>query len=149
MLLSAILHSSRSLEATMHRAGRRLLIVLIIVAAAGACMGRAQPGGPRSQSDAITVTEIERRGPFSSMYEMIQILRPRWVRSSGPDTFVGQSGQVQAHIDGNWVGPVQNLRNLAAHGVTSVRWLGPVDAAARYGLDHGHGAVIISTAPVH
>lgn len=133
----------------MHRAGRRLLIVLIIVAAAGACMGRAQPGGPRSQSDAITVTEIERRGPFSSMYEMIQILRPRWVRSSGPDTFVGQSGQVQAHIDGNWVGPIQNLRNLAAHGVTSVRWLGPVDAAARYGLDHGHGAVIISTAPVH
>ncbi len=132
----------------MHRASRGLLLLIVVLISA-ACMGRADPGGPRSQSDAITVAEIERRGPFNSMYEMIQILRPRWVRSSGPDTFVGPAGQVQAHVDGNWVGPVQNLRTLAAHGVTSVSWLGPVDAAARYGLDHGHGAVVISTAPVH
>ena len=87
-------------EATMHRASRGLLLLIVVLISA-ACMGRADPGGPRSQSDAITVAEIDRRGPFNSMYEMIQILRPRWVRSSGPDTFVGPAGQVpQQPADG-------------------------------------------------
>ena len=99
----------------MHRVSRGLLLLIIVVTAA-ACMGRADPEGPRSQSDAITVAEIERRGPFNSMYEMIQILRPRWVRSSGPDTFVGQGGQVQAHVDGNVkrVGPFMVPRTMSS-----------------------------------
>jgi hypothetical protein len=31
--------------------------------------------------------------------------------------------------------------------VTSIDWLAPIDAAARYGLNHSHGAIIISTTP--
>ena len=133
------------------RSSRRSPILLLaLLIAAGACMGRAGPENtPRSQSAAITLAEIEQRGPFTSLYQMVQILRPRWLRSQGPDSFLGAQGQVQVHFDGNWIGSVQNMRGLAAHGVTSLHWLDPVEAAARYGLDHGHGAIVISTAPVH
>ncbi|HEX6923900.1 MAG TPA: hypothetical protein VF167_00615 [Longimicrobiaceae bacterium] len=129
--------------------GRLVLLIAAILVIGAACASRTPLGGPRSQSDPITIAEIEERGPFNSLYDLVQILRPRWLRPQGPDTFVGRSGQVQVHIDGNWIGPVQNMRNLAAHGVTSLYWLDPVDAAGRFGLDHSHGAIIVSTAPVH
>jgi hypothetical protein len=128
--------------------GGLLLVVLMMIASA--CASRAGvPGSGRSQSDPITVSEIQQRGPFTNMYDLVQVLRPRWLRAQGPDSFVAGQGAVQVHIDGNWLGNVAALRGLAAHGVTSVRWLGPVDAAARYGLDHGHGAIVVSTGPVH
>ena len=129
--------------------GGLVMLVAVLVLFASACGGGSRLGGPRSQSDPITILEIEERGPFNSLYDLVQILRPRWLRSQGPDSFISGQGAVQVHIDGNWIGPVQNMRNLAAHGVTSLRWLDPVDAAARYGLDHGHGAIVVSTAPVH
>ena len=132
----------------MRRASGALLILILIVVGS-ACATRRVDGGPRSQSDPITVAEIERRGPFSNLYDLVQILRPRWLRSQGPDTLSGQQGQVQVHIDGNWLGSIETLRSISAHGITSIRWLGPVDAAARYGLDHSHGAIVVSTAVVH
>lgn len=128
--------------------GPILLLALLVTLAAG-CANRAAVGGPRGQGDTISLPEIEQRGPFTNMYDLVQILRPRWLRSQGPDTFMGSPGQVQVHVDGNWLGGVQAMRTLAAHGVTSVRWLNPVDAAGRFGLDHSHGAIIVSTAPVH
>src|SRR5690606_4912394 len=126
-----------------------LLLVIPLMLVGAACASRSTVGGARSQSDPITIAEIEQRGPFTNMYELIMALRPRWLRSQGPDSFVASQGAVQVHFDGNWLGNVSTLRNLAAHGVTSVSWLGPVDAAARFGLDHGHGAIVVSTAPVH
>lgn len=128
--------------------GQLLLIVLLLAGLAG-CSARATAGGPRGQADMIALEEIEQRGPFTSLYDLVQILRPRWLRAQGPDSFMAGQGEVQVHLDGNWLGGVQTMRGLAAHGVTSVRWLNPVDAAARYGLDHSHGAIVISTAPVH
>lgn len=128
--------------------GGRLTLAIVLIAAA--CSGRVGTADtPRTQPDQINIEEIERRGPFNNLYDLVQILRPRWLRAQGPDTLVGQPGAVQVHMDGNWLGSVQTMRNLAAAGVTSLRWLSPIDAAARYGLDHGHGAIIVSTAPVH
>lgn len=130
--------------------GRPIVLLLAVLLTASACAARpGVDGSPRSQSASITLIEIEQRGPFTSMYDLVQILRPRWLRSQGPDSFMGGQGQVQVHFDGNWIGSVQNLRGLAAHGVTSVAWLDPVEAAARYGLNHSHGAIVVSTAPIH
>jgi hypothetical protein len=56
---------------------------------------------------------------------------------------------VQVHMDGNHLGGVRVLQRLAAVGVTSIRWLRPIDASARFGLNHSHGAIVISTAPLH
>jgi hypothetical protein len=134
----------------MTRATRRLLTLaaLLISSACGLGNSAGMAGRPRSLPNLITFEEIQQRGQFSSLYELVQELRPRWLRPQGPDSF-GASGKVQVHMDGNRIGSVEVMRNLSAHGVTSIAWLGPIDAAARFGLDHGHGAIIVSTAPVH
>ena len=137
----------------MRRATRGLLI-LALALSGGACSvlsgghgsGRFTRTG--SGTEPITSEEIRQRGPFANLYDLVQVLRPRWLRSQGPDTFVGQPGQVQVHMDGNHLGSVDVLRRLSAHGVTWVEWLPPIDAGARFGLDHSHGAIIISTRPV-
>lgn len=100
--------------------------------------------------DLITFEELQEQGQYSNLYAVIEVLRPRWLRpQGGPDTFSGREGQVQVHMDGNWMGDVNVLRGLSPSGVTSISWLRPLDASARYGLDHSHGAIIVSTRPVH
>ena len=130
----------------------RILITLALLALGLGCSQSVDPaaaGRARTRSTLITFEEMQQRGQFSNLYDLIQELRPRWLRAQGPDTFMGQGGQVQVHMDGNRLGGVEALRGLGAHGVTSIEWMPPIDAAARFGLDHGHGAIIVSTAPVH
>lgn len=133
----------------MTRAIRRLLLLPLLLVTPGCGMNRIDPGTVRGPSDLITFEEMRSRGSYSNLMELVQELRPRWVRSQGPDTFIGQQGEVQVHMDGNHLGGVRVLSRLAAVGVTSIRWLSPIDAAARYGLNHSHGAIVISTAPQH
>lgn len=134
----------------MMRATRGLLVTLTLMIAAG-CNPGTMDGETafraRTRTNLITFGEIRERGPFSSVYDLVEELRPRWLRSQGPDTFMGPQGRVQAHMDGNPLGGVETLRRLSAHGVTSVQWVSPIDAAARFGIGNSHGAIIISTAP--
>ena len=135
----------------MIRATRTLVAFALLFLAAGCTpsMDPAAAGRARTRSTLITFEEMQQRGQFSSLYDLIQELRPRWLRTQGPDSFLGPGGQVQVHMDGNRLGGVDALRALSAHGVTSISWLAPIDASARFGLDHSHGAIIVSTAPVH
>lgn len=136
----------------MMRPARGLLTGTILLVSA-ACGGAARSGTPegalRARLDLISIEEIRQRGQYSNLYDLVQVLRPRWLRTQGPDSFIGPQGQVQVHIDGNRMGSVEVLRRLSARGVTSLRWVGPIDAGARFGLNHSHGAIVISTAPIH
>lgn len=133
----------------------RALLLLPLLISAG-CGGAAASGtgpatGPRpSSSSLIGYQELQERGQYSNLYDLIEVLRPRWLRAQGgPDTFYGSVGQVQVHMDGNWMGDVGVLRGLSVGGVTSIEWMPPLAAAARYGVDHSHGAIIVSTRPIH
>jgi hypothetical protein len=129
----------------MKRATRGILIFAITLL--GACSGNSVANGAqgRSRANLITYEEIRQHGEYSSLYDLIAQLRPRWLRSQGPDTLLGEQGQVQVHMDGNRLGGVDVLQGLSPSGVTSITFLAPIDASARYGLDHSHGAIIIST----
>lgn len=125
----------------------RFLLILATLLSLTACAART---GAEGRFDLITYEELEEQGQYANLYEVIEVLRPRWLRpQGGPDTFAGDPGQVQVHMDGNWMGDVGVLRGLSPSGVTSISWMKPLDAAARYGLDHSHGAIIVSTRPVH
>ena len=132
------------------RAIRRVLPLAMLVISA-ACSSATAEGGsarPRGRSDLITHEEIQQRSGYSNLYDLIRDMRPRWLQTRGPDTLIGQQGEVQVHMDGNRMGGAAALRNLSPSGVTSIEWVAPVDAAGRYGLDHGHGAIVISTRPI-
>lgn len=130
------------------RATRGLLILAALLSlTACAARGNADASG---RSDLIAFEELEAQGEYSNLYDVIQVLRPRWLRpQGGPDTFSQRTGQVQVHMDGNWMGDVGVLRGLSPAGVTSISWMKPLDASSRYGLDHSHGAIIVSTRPIH
>lgn len=126
------------------------LLVIATLTGVLACAGTGAPGEAGFGSrDLITAEELDRLGQYSNLYDVIEVLRPRWLRSQGPDRLQGPQGQVQVHMDGNRLGDVAVLRTLSPAGVTSIRWLAPIDAAARYGFDHSHGAIIVSTRVAH
>jgi hypothetical protein len=129
----------------------RWLLILAILLVGGACSSARNPGDASVSNRAtlITFEEIQARGSFSNLYDLIRNLRPRWVQSGGPDTFMGQPGVVQVHMDGNRLGPVETLKRMSPSGVTRIEWVAPIDAAARFGLDNSHGAIVISTSPVN
>jgi hypothetical protein len=125
-----------------------LTLALVMIAASCATNSTSGPASQsrgRTRANLLTYDEIRQRGQYSNLYDLIQDLRPRWLRSQGPDTLLGQQGQVQVHMDGNLLGGVEILRRLNPAGVTSIEFMAPIDAAARYGLNHSHGAIIIST----
>jgi hypothetical protein len=132
----------------MTRANRGLLILALLLAG-GACSSNRSAGdrSVSTRANLITFEEIQQRGPFSNLYDMVRNLRPRWVQAQGPDTFMGAQGEVQVHMDGNRLGSVDALKRMSPSGVTRVEWVAPIDAAARFGLDHSHGAILISTSP--
>ena len=135
----------------------RGLLTLTLLLAGAACGRTARlpsndavaMGRLRTLPNLITFEEMQRRGQHSTLYVLIQDLRPRWLRPQGPDALIGSQGQVQVHMDGNRLGSVAVLRRLSAYGVTSIEWFGPIDAAARFGPNNSHGAIVISTAVIH
>ena len=149
-LARAPYHSSADSRSTvmMPTAFRSVLVVFLLGMAgcAGAANSTDGASRPRARSDFLGGEEL-RRGGYSNLYELIRDARPRWLQPRGVDTISGTPGQVQVHIDGNRMGPVEVLRTIPLSGVTSIQFLGPVDAAGRFGLDHGHGAILVSTRP--
>jgi hypothetical protein len=137
----------------MMRATHRLLSLALVLTAAAcggansASTGTAAAGRAETQSSRISFEEIQQRGQYSNLYDVVEHLRPRWLRSQGPDTFTGEQGQVQVHMNGNLLGSVDVLRRMSPVGVTSLEWVPPIQAAAQFGLNHSHGAIIVSTKP--
>ena len=95
-------------------------------------------------ADVITREEIQ-SGHWQNAYELIQSLRPRWLRNHGPDSILGQTPDVQVHVDENRLGGINTLRGISTADIVSIRFVDPVSAAARWGGDHANGAIIIST----
>jgi hypothetical protein len=121
------------------------LASLTVSCASSRGVSAQQRSTPRkSAADLITREEID-RGHWQSAYELIEALRPRWLHAHGPDSILGETSDVQVHIDENRLGGVNALRGIATTGITSIRFIDPVTAAARWGGDHANGAIVIST----
>jgi hypothetical protein len=80
------------------------------------------------------------------MYDVVRALRGNWVRSRTAESF-GKSSVVQVYLDmQRQTGGLDELRQLAPVNVDLVRFMDPIQASARFGLDHGAGAILITTA---
>ncbi|HUE77825.1 MAG TPA: hypothetical protein VMM83_07785 [Longimicrobiales bacterium] len=129
------------------RSTRRLLLLATLLTPI-ACAARTDADASE-RFDLITQAEMQKYGRYSNLYDVIEVLRPRWLRpQGGGDTFMGAEGRVQIHMDGVRLGGVSVLHSFSPVGVTSISWLRPLEASSRYGFDHSHGAIIISTSPV-
>lgn len=116
---------------------------LVLCLAAGACAGAGTTGGPRINANLISRAEIEEAGP-SSAYDLVQKLRPIWLRKRGNTSFT-QETDVVIYFDGVRMGEREALREISSTNVESLEFLDARRATARYGEGHVAGAILVRT----
>jgi len=110
----------------------------------GACTGRA--GGsqsPRANRELLTQDQIREKG-FVTVFDVVQALRSNWLLPKGTDSF-SNPGEVQVYLNNVRMGGVAVLRTIPTETVLWVRHYDGITASARWGLDHGHGVIFVST----
>jgi hypothetical protein len=128
----------------MRRANDRAMLVLLPLVLSMAC---ASVSGPRrtgaAQSRLITPEEISVTR-YATAFEVIEALRPQWLRPRGRTSFTMRE-TVKVYLDDSLLGEPEQLRHITAQSIGSIRYLDGNEASQRWGLDHGHGAIMVST----
>lgn len=128
----------------MRRAsGRASAIALIAVMCASCSSAASGPRAPRANVNVITAEEIA-AAHQSDAYSLVQNLRPNWLRVRGTSS-LSIPEVVQVYLDGSRLGGTDYLRQIATQSINRLQYLSGVDATQRFGLDHGAGAILVST----
>ncbi len=105
------------------------------------------PKGPKPRTDrqllsrdAILATQ------YTNMYDVILALRGTWLRSRGAESIQGKSATVQIYLDNQRLNGADELKTIAPTNIETVRYYDPIQASARWGMDHGAGAIYILSA---
>lgn len=122
-----------------------LIVALGMVAFSG-CAGGHSSSAPGVDRMLLVHEQFADKG-YTNPYDVIAAMRSNWLASRGPNSFQ-TSTQVQVYLDGVRVGGVDALRTMDLRPVTYIRFFDGVAATARWGLDHGAGAIYVSTHPL-
>ena len=126
------------------RRWRRVWCWTAILVATSACAAHsAHDRAPPADRNLLTQEDL-REYRFATVFDAIEALRSHWLRERGPDSF-STPGHVQVYLDDSRLGGVEALRTLPLTNVLYIRHVNGVDAAARWGLDHGQGVILVST----
>jgi hypothetical protein len=99
---------------------------------------------PRQDQQLIT-RDVITGTQYTNLFDVIQALRSNWLRPKNTGDF-GKADVLQVYLDNQRIGGVEELRNIAPLSVLSVRYYDPIAAAARWGMNHGSGAIYVLTA---
>lgn len=152
------------------RAVRTTVIAAALVSVGGARDAIAQPfgadgngrAGVRATSSVVTRAQVFGHPEFGTAYAVVEALHgvwlaPRAAESSPiatprsvrrPDIMrsaPGEDGGIQVYFDGHRLGGVDRLRDIPSRLVYTIRHLSGVEASARFGLGHAHGAILVAT----
>jgi hypothetical protein len=116
---------------------------LLFCLALGACATGGPTDGPRFNATLITRAEIDDAGP-STAYELVQKLRPIWLRKRGNTSFT-QETDVVVYLDHVRMGEREALREVSTTEIASLEFLDARRATARFGEGHVAGAILIRT----
>lgn len=83
---------------------------------------------------------------YTNLYDVILALRGNWVRQRTAESINGKSSTVQVYLDTQRLSGVDELRSMQPGNVESIKFYDPIQASARWGMDHGAGAIFITTA---
>jgi len=123
-----------------------VVVWTILATTQTACSMNPSLGG--GQSDVITLNDIAVRGLVTeNAYEVVQRLRPRWLRRRGASFTIQDAGLAVVYLNGTRYGHPDLLRQIRADEITTIRFLSGTDATTRFGLNHDGGAILVSTGP--
>ena len=124
----------------------RLCVTATLALVAAGCVGHNATTSPGVDRNLLVQDQFAGRG-FHSAYDVVEAMRSNWLTSRGPNSFQ-TSTEVQVYLDGVRMGGVETLRTIDVRPVTYIRYFDGIAATARWGLDHGAGAIYVSTHPL-
>jgi hypothetical protein len=113
---------------------------LLLLTACGSSRNQREPVDQRGM---ITADQLGAT-PYATAYDVVQAMRPQWLRARGR-TSINQTEYVKVYLDNSLMGGPDQLRNITTRSISSIRYLDGVEATQRWGLDHGQGAISVST----
>lgn len=131
-----------------------LLVAAVLIsgcASATAGTSNTQANTRESAPDYITSVEVGAT-PVANAYDLINRLRPHWLRTATGSIRGNTRSQVVAvYLDGARIGDVQALRSISTSGVASLRYYNATRAAVvlpNPGSDPIAGAIVITTTKI-
>lgn len=118
-----------------------LWVLALVLGGCGAGAGTRGEAGQNQR--LITAAEMETAG-YSDAFSVVQALRPQWLWTRGTTT-ITQHESIKVYLDGSLMGGPDHLRQISVRSISSIRWLDGLEATNRWGLDHGLGAIVVST----
>src|SRR6476660_3069134 len=112
---------------------------LMALAAVVACASGGSNTAPREVQDRNVITETELMSvPSSSLYDLIEKLRPQFLRSRGATSFSNTSTEfASVYVDEHPYGDIGSLRSLVTGQIGMVRYYDPIAAQQKFGLTSG------------
>lgn len=122
---------------------RAILLLGIGLLLVGCGTARTPREGTQQNQRVLTAAEIEGSG-YRDAYSVVQALRPRWLMTRGI-TSINQPESIKVYLDWNLLGGVEYLKNISTQSISRMEFLDALEATNRWGLDHGLGAIVVTT----
>jgi len=127
----------------MRSALNRSVSLLALVSALSACAARSPSRVTPVRRDVLTQTDLVDKG-FTTALDAIQALRSNWLETHGTNSLYTPT-TIKVYLDDTQLGGIDQLSSVMISSVVYIRHYDGVAATARWGLDHGEGAIYIST----
>lgn len=135
----------------MSKLVRGILCILAVLVAGACASSGARSGGSPAGRDVLTAEQIA-KARATNAYEAVQRLRSNWMRMRGttqmPGTLQVQENPVRVYLDDQLLGNLEQLHRIEIGMVEYIRHFSPAEATARWGFNHGAGAIYVSTRPM-
>ena len=120
-----------------------LYILTAVVFLSTACGAKPSANAPAQQRNMLTQEEMLKAG-YPDAFITVQTLRPQWMQRRGPTSLRGGE-TIKVYLDGSLMGGIDNLKQITVRSISTIRFLDGIEASNRWGLDHGAGAIVVST----
>jgi hypothetical protein len=120
------------------------LLTGTLIAGAACATGGERTGG---STGVLEAEEIRAAGPqIRTALDAVEQLRPQYLRTRANPTVGGRRvDPVRVYVNGTLWGDPDSLTRIRAEEVVRIRYIRPSDAQTRFGMDHGSGALEVST----
>jgi len=121
----------------------RIALITMVLAGAAACAGR--PSGATGNRNVLALDEMQQAG-HADVFLTVQALRPQWLHRRGT-TSLNRSGgaTIKIYLDDMLLGGPDSMRQVSTRSISSIRYYTELEASERWGLDHGSGAIVVTT----
>lgn len=118
-------------------------LALMLATAVFACSSGPR-GRPSADPDVIERYQIL-GGPYANAHDVVRALRPQWlIRRSGGNRN-NSTAPIWVFVDNNRYGDLNQLRNVAANSIGSIRRVDGITATTRWGSGYTEGVLYILT----